>query len=168
MTKEKKSPSKETKQTSEDKIKELEAKLEESQNDFLRSRADFENFRKRKEKEIEETRDRAIISFVQDILPSIDNFELSLKMTDNKEMFIKGVEMILKNLLDTLKDHHFEEFEPKLGESFDPLLHEPLLIEDNEAESGKILGVVKKGVTRKDSLVRAAKVKVKKEEESSE
>ena len=142
------------------KIKELELKAKELENDYLRSRAEFENFRKRKEKELEEARDRAIISFVEDLLPAIDNFEMSLKMTDNKEMFIKGVEMIHKNLLDTLKQHHFEEFFPIIGEDFNPHLHDPQLIENREHEPGRILGVVKKGFKRKDKVVRPARVQV--------
>jgi molecular chaperone GrpE len=145
-----------------------ESKIEKERNEFkdkyLRTMADFDNYRKRKEKELEQSRDRAIISFVQEILPSIDNFEMSLKMTNNSDMFIKGVEMIHKNLLDALKEHHFEEFEPKVGEEFNPDKHDPLLIEDKKAEPGRVLAVVKKGYLMKKEVIRPAKVQIKKVE----
>ena len=84
-------------------------------------------------------------------------------MTENKEMFIKGVEMIHKNLIDTLKAHNFEEFEVYEGEQFDPYLHEPVLIEDQSRKSGEIVGILKKGIKHKGNVVRAAKVQVVKE-----
>jgi len=146
-------------------IKKLKKELEEAQNDFLRTRADYENFRKRTQDEMKQTRERTIASFVESLLPAIDNFELSLKMTDNKEMFIKGVEMIHKNLLDTLKEHKIEMFEPKIGDSFDPIVHDPIAIEDNDKkkETGKVLAVVKKGYKHNDKILRPAKVQVKAE-----
>lgn len=166
MTKEQKKEQNSTEEQNpqELKIAELETQIEELKNDYIRTRADFENYRKRKEKELFETREKAIIDFVLDILPSIDNFEMSLKMTDNKEMFIKGVEMIHKNLLDTLKEHHFVEFEPKIDEKFDPYQHDPVLIEDNSKKSGKVLGILKKGYKHKENIIRPARVQVKKEE----
>ncbi len=155
-----KRPSKEQK-----KIQELQAQVEELKTDYLRSRADFENFRKRSQEELTQARERGTISFVEDLLPAIDNFEMSLKMTDNKEMFIKGVEMIHKNLIDTLKEHKIEEFQAQKGEQFDPTLHDPLLIEDETQSPGTIIGTIKKGYKHKDKIIRAAKVQVVKEKE---
>ncbi len=51
-------------------------------------------------------------------------------MTNNTEMFIKGVEMIHQNMNNTLKEHKFEEFSPNQSDTFDPYLHDPILIED--------------------------------------
>lgn len=159
---------KEKKKSSDEIIGELRAEFEGLKNDYLRKVADFDNFRKRKEKEMSEARERAIVNFVLDILPSIDNFEMSLKMTDNREMFIKGVEMIHKNLIDTLKENHFDEYVPEVGEVFDPYKHEPVLIENKEAVPGKILGVLQKGYLHKDSVVRPARVQVAKELDKDE
>ena len=89
-------------------------------------------------------------------------------MTNNPEMFIKGVEMINKNLKDTLKEHHFEEFEPQTGEDFDPYLHEPILIEDKSKESGKIITTLKKGYKHKEKIIRPARVQVVKDEEAED
>lgn len=145
----------------------LEEELEQQKGDYLRLLADFENFRKRNEKEKQEVRDKAIIDFVGSLLPAIDNFEMSLKMTQNPEMFVKGVEMIHRNLLETLREHHFEEFEPQLGEEFDPYLHDPITVE-KEGNPGEVLGVVKKGFKKGDLIVRPARVEIKKEEPKQE
>ncbi len=149
----------------EEKIKLLEKELIETKNDYFRARADYENFRKRKEVELAENKDRVIINFVEDLLPSIENFEMSLKMTDNKEMFIKGVEMIHKNLTETLKSHKFESFEPKVGEEYNPYHHEAILIEDKTQKPNLVISVIKKGYKHKDKIVKPAKVTIVKEEE---
>jgi molecular chaperone GrpE len=145
----------------------LKEKLEEEKLDKLRVLAEFENYRKRMQKTLEESKERAIINFIEDLLPVIDNFELSLKMTDNKDMFIKGVEMIHKNLIETLKNYNFESFEPKEMEEFDPYLHDPIPIEKHEAPEGKIIGIIKKGYKHKDKVIRPAKVHVKKLKEET-
>lgn len=154
--------------TPEEKIEELEKTIIELKNDKLRALADFENFRKRKEKETFEARDKAVINFVLELLPSIDNFEMSLKMTDNQEMFIKGVEMIHNNLINTLNEHDIKEFEPKIGEKFSPEKHDPILIEVEDKEPGKVLAIVKKGFLHKDKIIRPAKVNVLKEVDEKE
>ena len=148
-----------------DKIKELEDQITDLKTEVLRARADFENYRKRMQKELTESRQKAINSFVIDILPSIDNFEMSLKMTDNREMFVKGVEMIHGNLLNTLKENHYESFTPKVGEEFDPHKHEPILIESDEHKPGTIVNVLQIGYKIKDNILRPARVQVAKEKE---
>ena len=142
---------------------ELKLQVQELKNDYLRVHADFENFRKRNQEEVIKAKERAISSFVQDLLPSIDNFEMSLKMTDNKEMFIKGVEMIHKNLLDILQNHSISMYEPQVGDMFDPIHHEPVLIEHDEHPSGTILGVLSKGYKLNNSILRPARVQVVRE-----
>jgi molecular chaperone GrpE len=149
-------------------IKELKEKLEEEKLDKLRILAEFENFRKRQEKQLQECRELTIINFVQELLPAIDNFEYSLKMTDNKEMFIKGVEMIHKNLIDTLKQYNIESFIPNENDEFDPYSHDPVPIEKENAEPGKILGVLKKGYKHKDKIIRPARVQILKVEDKKE
>lgn len=151
--------------TPEEKIVELEKELEEMKMNFLRARADYDNFRKRSQEELIHARDRAVVNFVEDILPSIDNFEMSLKMTDNQAMFIKGVEMIHTNLLETLKSHKFEDVNARKGDEFNPKLHEPILVENEKAKPGKIIAVIKKGIKHKDRIVRPVKVQVPKPKE---
>lgn len=146
----------------------LEKELEETKNDYLRVHADFENFRKRNQEELMKARERAISSFVEDLLPNIDNFEMSLKMTDNTEMFVKGVEMIHQNLLNVLDNHKISVYEPQVGDKFDVKHHEPILVEHEEHEPGTIVGTLSKGYKLKDSILRPARVQVVKEKDSEE
>ena len=152
--------------TKDDIIKNLNAKILELENEVLRARADFENFRKRNEQEKWEIRDKSIIQFATNLLPTIENFEMSLMAVDNKEAFVKGVEMIHQNLLKLLEEHKIKSFEPKIGEKFDPVLHEPILIEDKDEthKPGHILGVLKKGYKHRELVILPAKVSVKKED----
>ena len=154
------SQKKSSRQSKKDKIKELEIQVEELKVDVLRARADYDNLLKRTQQERLEMREKAIVDFVSDLLPAIDNFEMSLKMTDNKEMFIKGVEMIHRNLIDILKEYHIEEFSAKRGDIFDPNLHEPVPIKDNSKDLGKVVGVVKKGFKHGKRVIRPVRVQI--------
>jgi len=82
-------------------------------------------------------------------------------MTNNTQMFIKGVEMIHSSLINTLKEHKIEAFEPSKGENFDPHKHDPILIEDEKAEEGKVINVIKKGFKHGDRIIRPAKIQIK-------
>ena len=143
----------------------LEKELEETKADYLRALADYENFRKRSQEELVKAKERAVSHFVQDILPSIDNFEMSLKMTENSQMFIRGVEMIHKNLLEVLTSHSISVYEPKVGEQFDVTHHDPVLVEHDEKSPGTILEVLSKGYKLKDTILRPARVQVSKQKE---
>ncbi len=149
-------------------IEELKAKLKEKENNYLFLLADFENYRKRVQKEIGEARDYGKISLIESLLPIIDNLEQSLKMKDsNPQLVIKGLEMILKNFLSTLEEHNVKFYEPKEEEDFDPIHHDPLLVEDENAPEGKVLAVINKGFKYKDKVIRPSKVKIKKVTEES-
>jgi len=155
---------KEKKLTKDEIIKNLVAANEELKLDILRARADFDNYRKRKEEEIASARERGVISFVEDLLPAIDNFEMSLKMTDNTDMFIKGVEMIHGNLIDILKSNKFDEFSVKSGSDFDANEHDPILVEHDKIKPGKVVATIKKGYKKSGKIIRPARVQVVKEE----
>ena len=148
-----------------EKEEQLQKQYDELKDDYLRLKADFENYRKRMQDESMKSRERAISSFVTDLLPSIDNFEMSLKMTQDTTMFIKGVEMIHQNLLNVLQNHSISIYEPQVGEEFNAKEHEPILIEHEEHLPGTIIGVLQKGYRLKDSILRPARVQVVKEKE---
>lgn len=145
---------------------ELEQEVKNLKDDYLRLKADFENYRKRMQDEIQKTREKTISNFVEDLLPNIDNFEMSLKMTDDKDMFIKGVEMIHKNLHSVLENHSISMYEPQVGEEFNAKEHEPILIEHEELPPGSVAGTVSKGYKLKDSIIRPARVHVVKGSET--
>ncbi|MCH8519356.1 MAG: nucleotide exchange factor GrpE [Nanoarchaeota archaeon] len=148
-----------------EKEQKLQLQYDELKDDYLRLKADFENYRKRMQEENLKSKERAVSSFVSDLLPSIDNFEMSLKMTQDTTMFIKGVEMIHQNLLNVLQNHSISIYEPQIGQEFNVKEHEPILIEHHEYPVGTIVGVLQKGYKLKDSILRPARVQVVKEKE---
>ena len=146
----------------------LEKELEETREKYLRARADYENLVKRTQKQAHLVREDAVSDFVGSLLPIVDNFEASLKMSKEKKEFIEGVEMIHKKLLSTLKEHKIEGFEPQIGQEFDATRHNAISIEE-EGEKGKIVEVIKKGYKygHNDKIIREAEVKVGGDERTS-
>ena len=153
---EKKKETKKVKKESKEDI--LKIEIEKLKEENLRVRADFDNFRKRKEKESLEIRERAVEEFVLDLLPIIDNFEMSLNSSSDVKMFKVGVEMIHKNLLRILEEHNFIQFEGNVKDDFNPKIHEPVLLENHKGKEGKIVSVLSKGYKRKERVIRPVKV----------
>ena len=136
-------------------------KAKELTEDLQRLQAEFENYKKRVAKEQEAFRNFATANLMNDLLDVLDNFELALKNTDNKEEFVKGVELIYAQLFSTLKERGLKEIEAK-GKKFDPYLHEALLSEANDGEENIVLEVLQKGFIVNDKVIRHSKVKVSK------
>lgn len=141
----------------EQRLKELEDKL-------LRLHAEFDNHRKRTEKEHAElaTANRAML--VMELLPVVGQLELALEHEKTDSEFRKGIEMIYKNLLATLRVAGLEEMHAT--GRFDPYLHEAIKTENGE--DGKILAVVQKGYLFKGKILRHAKVIVGRKPEKKE
>lgn len=135
--------------------------IEELNNKLLRLQADFVNFRKRVEKEKENTFLYALEPLVCSILPIIDNFQRAMESESNKEDgFYKGIEMIYEQLLKAMKENGVDEIK-SLGEDFNPDYHHAVFMEENEEyETGKISEVLQKGYTLKDRVIRPSMVKV--------
>ena len=124
---------------------------------LLRLQAEFENFRKRVEKEKQEQQSNANTNLIGELLNVMDNFELSLK--HNKD---KGVEMIYQELKKTLEKQGLKVIETK--GKFDPKIHEAV-IKIAGKEDDAILEEIQKGYVLNNKLLRAAKVKISKLEE---
>lgn len=137
--------------------------IAELNNKLARLQADFVNYKKRMEKEIESINYYATESFVSSLLPTIDNFERALQSEDNdKDGFYKGIEMIYNQLIKTLKDNGVEEI-VALHQDFDPNFHHAVFMEDDEEYgSGKVLEVLQKGFLLKNKVIRPSMVKVSK------
>lgn len=139
----------------------LRAENEKLRDQFLRSRADFENFRRRMEKEKVEFRRHAVADTLRDLLPVVDNFERALSVsTASVEDFRTGIEMIARQLSDVLERAGLQAIDPA-GEPFDPLFHEAIArVETDEAEPNSVFDVMQKGYMLHERLLRPAMVRV--------
>jgi molecular chaperone GrpE len=139
----------------------LRAENEKLRDQFLRSRADFENFRRRMEKEKGEFRRHAVADTLRDLLPVLDNFERALSVsTASVEDFRTGIEMIARQLADVLERTGLQPIDPA-GEPFDPLFHEAIArVETDEAEPNSVFDVMQKGYMLHERLLRPAMVRV--------
>lgn len=128
---------------------------------YMRLMAEFQNFKRRSEKEKSEVYARANEKVVTDLLAVADNFERALASgTEANEGFAKGMEMIFKQLQDVMTKAGAEEIKA-LGEDFDPNFHNAVMMEDSEEyESGKISAVLQKGYTLNGRVIRPSMVKV--------
>ena len=146
-----------------EKVEKLEEELKQSEDKYLRLYAEFENFKRRKNKEIETNNIYKSQKVITEILPSLDNLERALQVeSDNEEIksLLKGVEMVYEGLLNVLKSEGVELIETENAQ-FDPNYHHAVMQEeDSEKESGAILDTFQKGYKLKDRVIRPAMVKV--------
>ena len=127
---------------------------------YLRLMADFQNYKRRVEKEKTDLYSYANEKLVTEMLDVIDNFERALEHEEVGDGFKEGMEMIFKQLSDVLKKAGLAEI-PALGEEFDPNFHNAVMTEETEEyESGKVSGVMQKGYTLNGKVIRPSMVKV--------
>jgi len=128
---------------------------------YLRLMADFQNFRKRSEKEKTDIYSYANEKLVSELLTVLDNFERALGHdVENPKSFAEGMAMIFKNFKDVLEKAGLSEIEA-LGEEFDPNVHNAVMTDaSSDFESGKVCDVVQKGYKLNDRVVRPSMVKV--------
>lgn len=128
---------------------------------LLRSRAEFENFRKRAEREKSEYFRYALSEALRELISVLDNFERAISIEYGPvEDFRQGVEMIHKQLSEMLTRNGLETLDP-LGQPFDPTYHEAIARDENsDAEPNTVTEVLQKGYVLHDRLLRPALVKV--------
>ena len=149
---------KESGEESKEEVRE-EGKEEDNDLRYLRLMADFQNYKKRVEKEKKDLYAYANENIMSDLLTVMDNFERALEH-DADENFKEGIEMIFKQLQDALEKSGLAEI-PALGEDFDPNVHNAVMAEETEDyESGKVSGVMQKGYTLNGKVIRPSMVKV--------
>jgi molecular chaperone GrpE len=138
----------------------LAAENAELQDRMLRLRAEFDNARRRFERERADFRQYAAMEAVREILPVLDDFDRALKHETADREYARGVELIYQRMTESLKKLGLEPIETE-GQSFDPNIHEAMQREHTEdAEDQAILGELQKGYTFKGKLLRPAWVKV--------
>jgi len=136
-------------------------KIEELTNDLKRLQAEFENYKKRCEKENASFREYSNAALIKKMLTVLDSFEIALKNTANHEEFVKGVELIYSQFYSILQDEGLRHIETK-GKRFDPYVHEVMLSEKSEHDEDVILEEFQKGYKLRDIILRHSKVKVAK------
>lgn len=138
----------------------LAAEKAELQERLLRTFAEFENARRRAERDRSDFAQFAAMETVREILPVLDDFERALKVETADRGYAKGVELIYGRLFDTLRKMGLEPIETE-GREFDPNLHQAVeRVESDEAEDQAILGEFQRGYNFKGRLLRPAMVRV--------
>ena len=127
---------------------------------YMRLMADFQNFKRRTEKEKSDIYSFANEKIITELLTVLDNFERALESDCESEGYAEGMKLIFKQLMDVLTKAGLEEI-PALGEDFDPRYHNAVMTEDSgEYESGKVSGVMQKVYMLNNKVIRPSMVKV--------
>jgi len=149
----------------EGKVLDAENRAKESEDKFLRTHADFENIKKRLEREKYQAIDYASEKFAKDLLSTIDTLEMALQSATcdapAEELLPKlkeGIELTLKNLVNSFEKNHILAVE---SDEFDPEHHNAVMqVNSDEHEHGAIVQVLQKGYKLKDRLLRPAMVSI--------
>jgi molecular chaperone GrpE len=141
-------------------IEQLKAQRDQLLDRLARMQAEFENARKRAEREKTEFRDHVTGSVVEQFLPVLDNFELALKAAGTAEQLRSGVTLIMKQMEEILQKMQVSAI-PALGESFDPRLHEALgAVERDDLPDQHVAEEIRRGYKIRERLLRPALVRV--------
>ncbi len=152
-----------------DKLKKCEEELQACEDKYLRMHAEFENIKKRMEREREKSVAYAQEQFARDLLPVMDSLELALASIPTPEegadehlqKLKEGVQLTLDQFTKTFEKHHIKVVD--IDQGFNPNFHEAVMqVESDEHESGQIVQVLQKGYTYKERLLRPAMVSVAK------
>jgi molecular chaperone GrpE len=147
------------------KVADAEARAKESEDKFLRTHADFENIKKRLEKEKYQAIDYASEKFAKDLLSTIDTLEMALQSANADipaeeliEKLKEGIELTVKNVMTTFEKHDISVVET---DEFDPQVHNAVMqVDSPDHESGQIVQVLQKGYNYKERLLRPAMVSI--------
>ena len=142
-----------------DPLEEKLIKIAELTDTLKRLQAEFENFKKRTDKEKLEFMKFANARIIGEMLPVIDSFELALKNTADKEKFVEGIKMIYAQLHSLLAAEGLKPIQTA-KQLFNPYRHEVLMKEASEKPEGTILEEFQKGYMLNDKVLRFTKVKI--------
>jgi len=140
----------------------------------LRALADFENLRKRTEREVADARTYGVTGFARDVLQVADNLHRTLEAISpelradpNVSTFVEGVELTERELMKVLEKHGVKKFSPQ-GEKFDPNFHQAMFeVQDGSAAPGTVAQVVQAGYLIGERVLRPAMVAVAKAPKAS-
>jgi molecular chaperone GrpE len=164
MTDEPVSPPVETPPAPADQLAELQRERDEYYDRFMRKAAEFDNYRKRIDRERREFADESVVRLLQDLLLVVDDFDraMSVDAEDSGAAYRKGVELIYTKLQELLRKQGVTPIEA-LGADFDPNIHQAVVQESSpDHRDGEVIGEMRKGYMIGDRLLRPAMVKVAK------
>ena len=154
---------KDTEETLEEKMAKIEADLEDWKGAYARKNAEFQNFTKRKQNELEEFRKYASEKVILKVLEAVDNLERGVAAsveTKDFDALVKGVEMTLSQMHGIMNAEGVEVIE-SLGKEFDPHLHQAVMTENSEdIDDNHIVMELQKGYKMKERVIRPSMVKV--------
>jgi molecular chaperone GrpE len=145
-------------------LADLQRERDDLKDRWLRKGAEFDNYRKRIERERREQADQAVVDLLQDLLLVVDDFDRALTVDagEGGSAYRKGIEMIHGKLHELLRKQGVTPIDT-LGADFDPNLHQAVMHEESpEHREGEVIGELRKGYTMNDRLLRPAMVKVAK------
>ncbi|WP_159883792.1 nucleotide exchange factor GrpE [Paenibacillus puerhi] len=144
-------------------LEEAKKQAEEHYQRLLRTQADFDNFRRRTQKEREDLAKYASLKVIEQLLPVVDNFERALsasKENNDYDALAKGIDMIFRQLEQVLAAEGLKPMEA-VGTPFNPEFHQAVMqVDSEEHEEGIVVEEVQKGYLLKDKVLRPAMVKV--------
>jgi molecular chaperone GrpE len=141
-------------------MQKLQAERDSLLDRLARIQAEFENARRRTQKEQQDFRDYASADVLKSLLPVLDSFERALQTKADAAEFRNGVELIYKQLQSTLEKLSLQPIKAK-GEQFNPHLHEAIeMVDTNEVPDHEVIEELQRGYKLKDRLLRPAMVKV--------
>jgi len=141
----------------------LQRERDDYQDRWMRKTAEFDNYRKRVERERREQRDQAVVDLLQELLLVVDDFDRALTADaggERGEAYRRGIELIHAKLYDVLKKYGVRPIDA-LGGDFDPNFHQAVIQESSPGHrEGEVIGELRKGYMIGDRLLRPAMVKV--------
>jgi molecular chaperone GrpE len=149
-------------------VEKLRMALAKAQDNWVRTQADMDNYRKRVTRERQDLIKTANEKLLLDLLAPIDHFEMGLQSTQKNpdDPLRQGMEMILSQFKQFLKNHGVTEVEAA-GQTFDPALHEAVTYQESDQPEGQIIQQLRKGYKLNDKLLRPATVVVSKGQTTS-
>ncbi len=155
-------PQQQQEETQPDPLEELRRERDALQDRLLRTAADFDNYRKRMDRERRDLAEQTAGEAIKDLLPIIDNLERALQAAAEDDPLRKGVELIHKQMLEMLRKRGVTPIEA-LGADFDPNVHEAVTHEESDQHrEGEVMEELQRGYKVGERLLRPAMVKVAK------
>lgn len=141
-------------------VEEAEARASEYKDSWMRSQAEFQNYKKRLERDNDLTRAYMKGDIIKKILPVLDDLERALQNRPTDDLWAGGIELVVRKFQTTLESEGVKKIEAE-GREFDPNFHEAISNEPNdEVESGHVIAVVQNGYILGERVIRPALVRV--------